>query len=88
MSTTLEEIIDDLVKSWKKYKSETNEDKKLDAWVDTIIHLDSAMAEYLYEVSDTDLAEQTETATFVFEELSDRNPHSLNCEKTNTDSER
>ena len=74
MNTKLDEIIDELVKSWTKYKSATNEDEKLDAWVDTTIHLDNAMAQYLYEVSDTDIAEQTATATFVFDELSDCNP--------------
>lgn len=66
-----DDLVDDLVKSWAKYKSATNEKEKDEAWIDSVILLDQAMAQYLYDWRDTDISEQTETATVLIDEILD-----------------
>lgn len=69
MSEELEEIIDELVKSWSKYKSAKDENEKEQGWIDATIHLDNAITQYLKDWSDTDIVDQTETYEYITYEM-------------------
>lgn len=69
MSEELEALIDELVKSWAKYKSATDENEKEQGWIDATIYLDRAMAQYLKDWSDTDIVDQTETYEYITNEM-------------------